>query len=169
MYKIAFMHVSLPVLAILFVLQISSSGCSFKQYEKELHDRESQLRKKIVSDARIQLGRRYRFAGKSPKKGFDCSGFTIYVFGNSGISLNASSRLQAKQGKHKEINRAEPGDLVFFGPRGTIDHVGLVTQNKKGKLFVIHSTNSQGVVEHDVNQILYWKKRIKFARDVISP
>jgi cell wall-associated NlpC family hydrolase len=38
------------------------------------------------------------------------------------------------KGNYKKLKHAEPGDLVFFGPPLKIDHVGIVTQNKKGKL-----------------------------------
>jgi len=163
---------SLPSGLYLFFIFISSFffiECQIRPLgQKELSPGD-QIREQILKDARALIGADYKYAGKKPKTGFDCSGFTHYVFRQSGIELGASSSLQSKQGKYREADEARPGDLVFFGPPFQIDHVGIVTQNKKGKLYVIHSTNSQGVVEHDVFQILYWKRRLKFARDVISP
>lgn len=168
MIKIENNTVSLPGILILFSISIIVSNCSAYQEGIVSKKNEQKIRQEIVEKARKYQGTKYRRAGKSPR-GFDCSGYTRYVFKKNGIDLAASSKMQSKQGKYKDVKRAEPGDLVFFGPPLRIDHVGIVTQNNNGKLFVIHSTNSQGVVEHDVFQILYWKKRLKFARDVIYP
>ena len=168
MIKIVINYISLPGMLILFLFSLTTINCTLYRQDKDLRAQEKVVRTKVVEKARDLQGVKYRYAGKSPK-GFDCSGFTWYVFKDKGIRLAASSTLQSKQGKFKEINDVKKGDLVFFGPPFKIDHVGIVTQNKNGKLMIIHSTNSQGVVEHDINQILYWKKRLKFARDVISP
>jgi cell wall-associated NlpC family hydrolase len=143
-------------------------NCSIYRDSKAREREEEKTRQEIVDIARKYEGTKYRRAGKTPR-GFDCSGFTRYVFKKEDIALDASAKMQSRQGRYKELDDVEPGDLVFFGPPFKIDHVGIVTQNKKGNLTIIHSTNSQGVVEEDVFQILYWKKRIKFARDVISP
>lgn len=168
MIKIENRTISLLGVLILFTFSCFFSNCASIREHREAEKKEARIRSHIVKYARDYEGTRYRYAGKSPK-GFDCSGFTGYIFDKEGIELAASSKKQSKQGKFREVNHAKPGDLIFFGPPFKIDHVGIVTQNKRGKLKVIHSTNSQGVVESDVNQILYWKKRIKFARDVISP
>ena len=168
MIKIDYKPNALPGFLILFLIPIFLVGCSSYKESRTTRKKEDTMRRHIVNYARDYDGTRYRYAGKSPK-GFDCSGFTKYIFDKEGIRLEASSSKQSKQGKFRDISDAKPGDLVFFGPPFKIDHVGIVTQNKRGKLYVIHSTNSQGVVEHDVFQILYWKKRLKFARDVISP
>jgi cell wall-associated NlpC family hydrolase len=168
MIKIEINPVSLLGAIILIVFSFGISNCtSFRplKYDKNLED---QTRNRVVEIARDLEGTRYIYAGKTPG-GFDCSGFTRYVYKQVGVKLPASSKGQSGHGGFKKIKDAEPGDLVFFGPPFSIDHVGIVTQNKKGKLGVIHSTNSQGVVEHDIFQIIYWKKRLKFARDVIAP
>ena len=168
MNKIVPKTISLPVWLILFIFFSFCWSCQSVRTAQNLRLQENQTREAVVKQARKLLGTKYRYAGKSPR-GFDCSGFTGYIYKKEGIKLSDSSRAQSKQGDYREIREARPGDLVFFGPPFKIDHVGIVSQNKKGKLFVIHSTNSQGVVEEDVFQILYWKKRLKFARDVISP
>ena len=168
MIKIDIISKSLPALLIFLIFSVFVSACSTRSLKKSRKDRIQEKREMILDLARDQIGVKYRYAGKTPR-GFDCSGYTSYVFRKAGIDLYASSRKQSKQGKFRDLNKARPGDLIFFGNAFKIDHVGIVTQNKRGKLYVIHSTNSQGVVEHDINQILYWKKRAKFARDVISP
>jgi len=166
MIKIIKRTVSLHILFFLFCCVVGSCGI-YKHNDQKKED-EKIIRVQILNEARAHSGTKYRSGGKTPA-GFDCSGFTGYVFRQHGITLNASSRTQAKQGKKVDIGKARPGDLVFFGTAFKINHVGIVSQNKNGKLSVIHSTNSQGIVEDDISQIIYWKKRLKFARDVISP
>jgi cell wall-associated NlpC family hydrolase len=62
----------------------------------------------------------YVWAGSSPA-GFDCSGFTRYVYGHFGVRLPHSSYAQWTAGRHIPRSRLLPGDLVFFGT----GHVGL--------------------------------------------
>lgn len=159
---------SLHLMFFLFMLSYLISNCGLIRLSGSENGAELFLRNEIIREARSHLGAKYKSSGKTPG-GFDCSGYTRHVFKENGILLNSSSRTQARQGKKIKLNRAKEGDLVFFGNAFKINHVGIITQNKNGKLLVIHSTNSQGIIEHDINQILYWKKRIKFARDVISP
>ena len=66
---------------------------------------------------------------------------------------------------HIPWKKANPGDLIFFGEKGSIHHVGIVEKNKPDELRVIHSTNQRGVIEENVLVSDYWKKRILFAVD----
>ncbi|HMN90370.1 MAG TPA: C40 family peptidase [Saprospiraceae bacterium] len=129
---------------------------------------ELKLRKEIVNYAQQYQGVRYRAAGKNPKDGFDCSGFTSYVMNQFDIRLSASSQTQAKQGKFKTIDKVEPGDLIFFrrSPKDSIFHVALVVSNNRKSLQVIHST-SRGVVIDDILASEYWRPKIDSARDVV--
>ena len=79
----------------------------------------------IVSTAKQYLGTRYSYGGASPS-GFDCSGFTSYVYKHFGVSLSHSS--QAQYGQVNKVSRGElqAGDLVFFATGGkSIGHVGI--------------------------------------------
>lgn len=88
---------------------------------------EKNIRQKIVDYAKELLGIKYVYGGMSTK-GFDCSGFTSYVFKHFGIELE---RTAASQGSHgTKIDKADlkPGDLVFFDTNGGnngISHVGI--------------------------------------------
>jgi cell wall-associated NlpC family hydrolase len=129
-------------------------------------DKDQRLREEITQHAKKYVGVKYKYAGKSPK-GFDCSGFTGYVFGKFDIKLSASSQAQAATGKKIPLNKAREGDLLFFGKHGKINHVALIVSNTRNGIEVIHSTSSKGVMVQNVSQSDYWKPRILFARDVM--
>lgn len=131
---------------------------------------ETKMRQSIISYAKKQEGTKYKYAGKDPK-GFDCSGFTYYVFKNFDIELSSSSSAQSKQGKEIPLAKAQQGDLIFFGRNGRegkIQHVGLVYKNTDEGLFMIHSSSKRGIVVDNITTSKYWKPKILFARRVIS-
>lgn len=125
-------------------------------------------REKIVQTAKKNLGIKYKYAGNTPKTGFDCSGFTKYVFAKKGVNLPRTSREQAKTGRRVNLKYVDKGDLVFFGKRGKVNHVAIVFENKKGNIYVIHSTSSKGVKIDNITTSKYWKPRILFARNVLG-
>ena len=78
----------------------------------------------VVNIARTLLGIPYVYGGSSPS-GFDCSGFTQYVFGKAGISIPRTA--SAQQDAATPVSDPQPGDLVFFGSPAW--HVGIYTGN----------------------------------------
>lgn len=115
-------------------------------------------------------GMRYRRGGKTPA-GFDCSGFTGYVFGEFGIKLGADSRSQFFDGEEvDDIRDVQPGDLVFFGGRGAgnvIGHVGIAVEvdYEAGVVTFVHSATSGGV-RLDRTDDAYYARRYKGARRI---
>jgi cell wall-associated NlpC family hydrolase len=146
----------------------TSSGSSSGSTAERVSDREARLRQDIVSYAKQQLGTKYKYAGKSPRTGFDCSGFTYYVMNNFNVDLSPSSRAQENQGKKIKVSDAKTGDLIFFrrSKTGAVFHVALVVSNDREGLKVIHST-SRGVVIDNLYASSYWKPKISTARDVL--
>jgi cell wall-associated NlpC family hydrolase len=124
------------------------------------------LKKSMVESAQVFLGAPYRYGGLEAKKGFDCSGLVYTVAKKNQLELPRSSSLMAKAAPHQAWKNASPGDLVFFGARGRIDHVGIVEKNGSGQLVVIHSTSQRGVISENVLDSPYWKKRILFSVDI---
>jgi len=78
----------------------------------------------VVNIARGLLGIPYVYGGSTPS-GFDCSGFTMYVFGKAGISIPRTA--SAQQAAATPVSNPQPGDLVFYGSPAW--HVGIYTGN----------------------------------------
>lgn len=76
----------------------------------------------LVRYARHYLGVPYSYGGTSPGGGFDCSGFTRFVYAHVGIALPHYSGAQFAMGHRVARARLRPGDLLFFDGLG---HVGL--------------------------------------------
>lgn len=127
-----------------------------------------QFRSEIIGYAQNFLGLRYRSAGHSPKTGFDCSGFTNFILDEFGVKVSTSSFTQSRQGIKVSLNDVLPGDLIFFGGRGRIQHVAMVIEKTAEGIFCVHSTCSRGIIVENISTSKYWKPKILFARDVIS-
>lgn len=93
----------------------------------------------VVSVAKRYLGAAYHWGQAGPNS-FDCSGFTMYVYRQVGISLPHSSRAQIGYGQRVSRGDLRPGDLVFFG--SPIHHVGIYV----GGGMMIHAPRSGDVV-----------------------
>lgn len=128
-----------------------------------------QLRNRVVTYAQKYVGSPYKYAGTSPS-GFDCSGFTSFVLKEFNVKASPASAIQAKEGRAVSIDKVKPGDLVFFGENSShISHVAMVVKRSKEGIVCVHSTTSRGVIVENVSTSTYWKPKILFARDVISP
>jgi len=79
----------------------------------------------VLREARKQLGRPYVWGGKSEASGFDCSGYTAWVFRSLGVDIGGSALLQFQRGVSIPREGLQPGDLVFFLGSGTPLHVGI--------------------------------------------
>lgn len=122
----------------------------------------------LLDEAFSHMGARYR-RGQSGPSGFDCSGFTSYVFGNMGIGLNRSSRGQYTQGAPVSKENLQSGDLVFFTSPGSgrsIGHVGIVVDVDplKGSFSFIHAS-TKGVTVSSSKEA-YYSHRYVGARRV---
>lgn len=117
----------------------------------------------VVSYASSFLGTRYILGGASPS-GFDCSGFTMYVYGNYGVSLAHSARAQASVGTAVDRANLEAGDLVLFkGATGnSIGHVGIYIGGNN----FIHASNPSDGVKITSMSTSYYKSRYVTSRRV---
>jgi cell wall-associated NlpC family hydrolase len=82
------------------------------------------LSERVLAEARRHAGAPYAYGAAGPNR-FDCSGFTMYVFGRVGISLPHSSAQQARVARPVPDADKRPGDLIFTYHGRTIGHVGI--------------------------------------------
>ena len=94
----------------------------------------------VVGIAMRYLGVPYRWGGASPSTGFDCSGFTMFVFAQIGVSLPHYTGSQWGMGSPVSRSQLQPGDLVFFNGLG---HVGIYV----GGGSFIHAPHTGDVVK----------------------
>src|SRR5688500_2950107 len=130
--------------------------------------KEHLAKKAITEKAEKYIGTRYRYGSCDASKGFDCSGLVYHVAKSQEVILPRSSQSMASIGPHIPWKKAQEGDLIFFGDKGGIHHVGIVDKNKGDELWIIHSTNSLGVVREDILVSDYWRSRVLFAIDIFS-
>jgi cell wall-associated NlpC family hydrolase len=120
----------------------------------------------VINRAKSFLGTPYVWGGASPSDGgFDCSGFTQYVFAQSGYTLNRVSKDQALNGTYVPRGSTEPGDLVFYShaQNGVIDHVGIYLGDGR----MIHSPKTGDVVRIADVTTDYWTSRYVTTRRII--
>jgi cell wall-associated NlpC family hydrolase len=102
--------------------------------------------------------------GGADRGGFDCSGFTQYVYAQYGLSLPRAVRNQFKAGKPVDRTSLEPGDLIFFTTTEPgASHVGIAIG---GDAFV-HAPSSSGVVRVERFSSSYWAPRFVGGRRVL--
>lgn len=122
----------------------------------------------IVAYAKKYLGYAYVYGGSTPKSGFDCSGFTKYVYNHFGYTISRSSKAQAKDGKEVSRDSLQPGDLIIFKNQSltAIGHVGIYVGDNK----IIHASEPGiGVTITDMNASGYnYNKRYVTARRIIN-
>ena len=118
----------------------------------------------LVMQAMNFLGVPYRRGGNTAEQGFDCSGFTRFVFENSiGLVLPRRADQQAQTAGLQSVKREElkPGDLVFFNTmRRAFSHVGIYVGEGK----FIHAPRTGGEVRVEDMRAAYWATRFNGAR-----
>ena len=101
------------------------------------------LRNALLNEAKKHLKTRYVYGGMSPR-GFDCSGFTSYVYNKQGISLHRTASTQLQDGIVVSRDGLQVGDLIFFREgrsRTPATHVGIYVGDNQ----MIHASSSRGI------------------------
>lgn len=111
---------------------------------------------RVLKEAAKLRGTPYRYGGTTPR-GFDCSGYTGYVYKRAGKALPRTSRAQYSATKHLSRAAAKPGDLVFFkSGGGSVYHVGIYA----GGNMLWHSSKPG----RPVAKAKIWSSRVAFGR-----
>jgi cell wall-associated NlpC family hydrolase len=120
------------------------------------------LSQSIVDTALELRGVPYRDGG-ADMAGFDCSGFTQYVFARFDVRLPRETRDQYRHGRAVGKENARPGDLVFFSTvaRGA-SHVGIIVDGDR----FVHAPSSTGVVRVESMDSRYWRERLVGIRRI---
>ena len=119
----------------------------------------------LITYAKKFLGKPYVWGAQGPN-GFDCSGFTYYVFKNSaGITLPRTSSMQSNYGTYVNKSNLKPGDLLFFDTvganNGAVTHCGIYIGNGQ----MIHAASGQGkVVINNINNSYYINSYVNARR-----
>ncbi|MDR1774065.1 MAG: C40 family peptidase [Clostridioides sp.] len=144
-------------------LNITSDSNSSEESKSSATDTASKI-DLLLDMANKQKGKPYKYGSAGPNS-FDCSGFTSYVYKNAlGITLPRVSRDQAGAGTYVSRENLKAGDLVFFGSRGRISHVGMYIGGGQ----FIHSPQTGDVVKVSRMDTGNYSKRFITARRIVQ-
>lgn len=117
----------------------------------------NEMFEKLMEAALTYEGAPYVFGGTTPA-GFDCSGFTQYVYARAGVSLPRTAEEQYYHSTHVTADEAQPGDLVFFTKTykaaARITHVGIYVGDGQ-----MYDAGGGGVGYTDITT-LYWREHL---------
>jgi cell wall-associated NlpC family hydrolase len=102
---------------------------------------------RVLETAHQYVGTPYTWGGNTPESGFDCSGFTKYVFARQGIRLPRTAREQARVGAGVplDVGALLPGDLLLFAePNEAVSHVAIYVGDGR----IIHASSALGGVNY---------------------
>jgi NlpC/P60 family/Bacterial SH3 domain len=121
-------------------------------------------RQEITDFAKSYLGAKYHYGGATPV-GFDCSGYTRYVYAKFGYNLPHNASSQMRVGEKVSREDLILGDLVFFSTAGPsrINHVGIYL----GEGDFIHASSGYGRVKVNSLEDNYYNSRYRGARRVL--
>lgn len=108
----------------------------------------------------------YRFGGKNPDAGLDCSGMVSFVYNQAaGLKIRGSAAEIANKSRSIERTALRPGDLVFFNTRNqSFSHVGIYI----GDARFIHAPSTNGRVRIDRLNDRYYAQRYEAARTLFD-
>ena len=146
----------------LVISVLGLTGCSptsniaqdSSQYRQYNYQSLSSQRQKMMKTAYQSLGSRYKWAGKNPREGFDCSGLMHYTYLQSGLNIPRTAAQQRQASRTISKNQLMPGDMIFFKTGKRTEHVGIYTGGGE----FIHASTSRKRVVKDKLQYKYWQK-----------
>lgn len=101
----------------------------------------------IVNFARAQIGKAY-VMGATGSSAYDCSGLVQAAYRQAGITLDRTSQDQSLAGSSVSLSNLQPGDILYWGPKGSAYHVAIYVGGGK---FVGAQNPSTGIVERNLS------------------
>lgn len=119
----------------------------------------------VINLAKQELGKKYVWGATGKRGTFDCSGFTQYVYNQTGVAIPRTSITQAEFGQSISRSELQKGDLIFFDTsrnrRGYVNHVGIYIGNN---MFIHASSIKKKVVITSLNETFYSQRFVKARR-----
>ena len=124
----------------------------------------SEQRAEALLQTLLSLGVDYRYGGKSPESGFDCSGLVAHVFREAyGIELPHNARAQSEFGVRVSLSELRAGDLVFYNTLNRpFSHVGIYLGDGR----FVHAPKTGAPVRVEPIDGTYWMRRFDGARRI---
>jgi cell wall-associated NlpC family hydrolase len=121
----------------------------------------------LIFHALAFVGVHYKWGGRNPETGLDCSGFVHHVFKDAlGVVLPPNAHAMSGIGRTIAMDRLQPGDLVFFNTlRHAFSHVGIYI----GENRFVHAPRTGKTIEFASLGSPYWATRFNGARRVLDP
>lgn len=137
--------------------QTSIPAVATEKRRKNSSSRAAARARVVISRGYALRGVPYRYGGSTPS-GFDCSGFTSYVYRKAGVSIPRTASAQRRAAKWISRSSARAGDLVFFHKGGRVYHVGIYAGGNR----VLHSPRPGKRVE----VVNMWTRSVSFGRSL---
>ncbi len=128
----------------------------------------SALVNNIINHAKAFEGVRYKYGGTT-KKGMDCSGLIYTAFKSEQISIPRTTKDLSVSGDWVDLKNVKKGDLLFFATKKNnrkVNHVGIVTSARVGRIEFMHATTSKGVISSLLSD-RYWYFAFVQARRIM--
>lgn len=153
------------IFSLLFFLQLTAEENGL---DKEWYRR--YLSQKIIHFASLFEGVKYDYANTDPLRGFDCSGFVQFVYGNFNVKVPRSSAQFDQHGVTIPLSMAEPGDILLFSGSNpnnkTPSHLGIISDVKGTEVYFLHSatSNGRGIMTSALSEAYFSQRFIKVIR-----
>ena len=114
----------------------------------------SPQRRELMRVAHHSIGTRYKWGGKTPRQGFDCSGLMQYSYKQIGIKIPRTAGEQRDASRRLSRSQLRPGDMIFFKTGRRSNHVGIYTGNGE----FIHASSGSHRVKKERLDTPYWNR-----------
>lgn len=145
---------------------ISPASSTSQAALKVRSEQSAQMGSDVALYAMSMLDQNYRWGGRGPQSGFDCSGLVSHVFREAaGLELRGNAAALSRQSRPVDLAALQAGDLLFFNTLGQpSSHVGVYV----GKGQFVHAANERSGVRMDRLADRYYAARFEGVKTVLD-